>query len=1409
MKKLLLLICFVLLSFGAIQAQIFYGKDAQQIMPGTEIIAKSNVSTIPTLIKFLPGYEVNYKQFETWLQDNFKIAPAFGMKLIKTESDNLGFTHYRYQQTYNGYPIFANIFIVHVRNGLITCMNGQLFDKLDVPTTVSLDEAAALNNALADINADSYKWQIPEEEQLLKYTLNNQKATYYPKGELVMVPTDNNFKGTNFRLAYKFDIYAHLPMSRNYVFVDAQNGQIIFKLNRIQSEIYETQANAAGTAVTKYSGTRSFTTDYTGTTYRLRETGRGLGVETYDMNVGTNYGAAVDFTDADNNWNNVNANQDEVATDAHWGTERTWDYYSLVHGRNSVDNAGLKLLSYVHADLAGMGYGNNVNAFWDGTRMTYGDGDATYSPLTTLDICGHEITHGVTENTANLTYSYESGALNEGYSDIFGTSIEFYAKPPLSVGNWTIGEQIGSPFRSMSNPNLYSQPDTYLGTNWYTGAGDNGGVHTNSGVINYWYYLLCQGGSGTNDIGNAFSVTGITMAKAEKIAFRTLTVYLSASSNYADARTYSILASSDLYGGCSQETHSTTDAWYAVGVGAAYSATPTDADYTACPKTQCSNAPFTVQFSNLSVNGNSYKWYFGDGGTSTLTNPSHTYNTNGSYDVKLVAYGSTCGTDSITKTAFIQVGPAYPCAVSVPASGTGTTQTTCTGTLFDSGLCGDYADNTSGTITIAPTGALTVTLTFTSFNFEDTYDFLYVYDGPTTASPQVAGSPFSGTTLPGPITSTGGSITIRQTSDGGVVASGFDLDWACSTAASPPNTEFTANVTTSCTGTIQFTDQSTNGPTAWLWKFGDGQTSAQQNPAHTYTANGTYTVTMKATNTYGTDSTVKTNYITINMPVAPTTTGASRCGTGSVTLSASGTGVLKWYNAPTGGTLVNTGTTYFIPSLSTTTNYYVTDSIAGSAHNVGKVDSVGTGTYVTGATNYLIFDCYSPVTLVSAVIYPNGAGARTFELRNSSGGILQDTILTLTATCPQTVTLNFSIPVGTNLQLGITGTTINMFRNSAGVSFPYTSPGLISITNGSTAGRYYYFYNWLITEPGCTSARSIVTATINPLPTAPTSASANPTSICNGSSTVLSAAGGTGTTLRWLTGSCSGTSVGTGNNLSVSPSGNTTYYARWENACGNSTCQSASVTVSSASVGGTATAVSSAFCEGGSTTINLSGQTGTIQWQTNASGSWQNIPGATGTSYTTPILITTTSYRAIVTSGICPSDISSVAVITVWSTPSTPVISLQPTDTLVSSVTTGNQWYLNGVQIPGATDQIYAPLVEGDYTVIVTDIHGCISDTSAVYYFLFTGIENGQHCWLNIWPNPTDGNIYLDFYGDNNSAVNLFLTDMNGKLLRKETIPSFAKSLHYSLDLSVYTHGCYFIEVKSERFHIQKKIILN
>lgn len=499
--------------------------------------------------------------------ENSKTMVELTGNKVKAEKDALGFENHKFQQTINGIPVEYGYINLLVKNNKVISQNGEWFK--NVPTSVNerrsaISEANALSAALSYVGAGSYKWQDAAEEAFLKAETKNKNATYYPKGNLVYYSDPSNPDTKKIKLAYKFVVYASEPLSKQEIFVDANNGTVL----GANALIHET--NATGSAVTGYSGTQTITTDQvSATSYRLRETGRagGTAIQTFNLKKKTTYANATDFTDTDNTWNNVNTSKDQYATDAHWGAEKTVDYFWTKFGRKSIDNNNFAIKSYVHYST------NYFNAFWDGTRMTYGDGSTSNGnlPLTALDVCGHEITHGLTSFSANLAYQKESGALNEGFSDIFGNTIELWARP--TKASWKLGEDFNYVIRDMANPNAYSQPDTYQGTYWKTtsctpsSTNDYCGVHTNSGVLNFWYYLLVNGGSGTNDKGFVYSVSGIGLDKAAAIAYRTLTTYLTSSSTYADARTYSLQAATDLYGASSTELTQTTNAWNAVGVG--------------------------------------------------------------------------------------------------------------------------------------------------------------------------------------------------------------------------------------------------------------------------------------------------------------------------------------------------------------------------------------------------------------------------------------------------------------------------------------------------------------------------------------------------------------------------------------------------------------------------------------------------------------------------------------------------------------------------------------------------------------------------------------------------------------------------------------------------------------------------
>ncbi|MBL7934031.1 MAG: M4 family metallopeptidase [Bacteroidia bacterium] len=568
------------------------------------------------------------------------------VKLIKSEKDELGFTHLRFEITRSGISYANKTIIAHCKNGQLVKLNGDLYDPASPASSFVITEKNALNYALAKVNAKHYKWENVAEVKQMRQALNDPDFTYDPVGVKVLFEKDGKVYS-----AYRFNIYAEEPLYRANVFVDANKGAVLDEQNLICN------ADVGGTANTKYSGTQPITCDQSGSIYRLRETQRGQGIETYNLQGSSNYTAAVDFTNASTTWTWPLNHVDQGASDAHWGAEMTYDYYMNMHNRNSVNNNGQKLLSYVHYQQ------NFSNAFWDGSRMTYGDGSGSTKIFTALDICGHEITHGVTQNTGQLIYQGESGALNESFSDIFAVAIENYARS--SNWNWKIGEDIttgATGLRNMANPSQFADPDTYGGTFYYIGSADNGGVHTNSNVGNFWFYLLVTGGSGTNDIGSSYNVAGIGMTDAAKIAYRALSVYFTSTTNYAQARKLTLQAARDLFGACSTQEIQTARAWYAVGVGPNYTNNSLAANFNASSVNFCSS-PATVNFTNVTTGGLTYSWDFGDGSTSTGTNTSHTYNNPGSYTVKLKAFGCSNTVDSVVKTANIVINPPVPAPV--------------------------------------------------------------------------------------------------------------------------------------------------------------------------------------------------------------------------------------------------------------------------------------------------------------------------------------------------------------------------------------------------------------------------------------------------------------------------------------------------------------------------------------------------------------------------------------------------------------------------------------------------------------------------------------------------------------------------------------------------------------------------
>jgi uncharacterized repeat protein (TIGR02543 family) len=318
--------------------------------------------------------------------------------------------------------------------------------------------------------------------------------------------------------------------------VDAHSGQILWRYNDIQS------------AIPGDSGSYQYLSGH-----------RLAGEDGSRVDVPGWYDADSDFHflyNASNKWGvyDFDAKDWEQQSTADWGTndpaavsaaynlELTQRYVTSVLGRNGFDNQGALAKAIVH-----YGY-KYVNAFWNGSGLWFGDGDGWWAnELTVLDVVAHEYGHALTDYTSDLIYWYESGSLNEGYSDIFGALVEFWAQPdgtadyPKSTrgtSDWLMGEDcwlMGEALRNLRDPAAYDYPAYYQGTHWYFGSWDNGGVHTNGNVLCHAFYLLAEGGSGSID-GHPYNLSGIGIADAGQIAMRAKLYYHLSNDGYPEAR---------------------------------------------------------------------------------------------------------------------------------------------------------------------------------------------------------------------------------------------------------------------------------------------------------------------------------------------------------------------------------------------------------------------------------------------------------------------------------------------------------------------------------------------------------------------------------------------------------------------------------------------------------------------------------------------------------------------------------------------------------------------------------------------------------------------------------------------------------------------------------------------------------
>ena len=473
--------------------------------------------------------------------------------------DANGTEHVRMQREYRGLPVIGGDIVVHSRNGTLKSVSKHLKSALrpNLNSGIRSDDALEAAGMAFGTRIES----VPTLRKVV-YARNVEPTLAW---EVRLQGVHAN--GTPLDLTY---------------FVDADNGKLLMGVSNIHfakggasgggttAPTTTTPGLAAvGTGRSLLNGSVVLNTT-TGTSgYLLTDATRGNSV-TRDANNATVADVttlSTSFNDADNAWGDgTKRDNSTVAADAHYSAGATWDYYKQVFGRLGVRGDGAGTTTYVHVGS------NMANAYWYNGAMYYGDGNRLRLPYVSLDIAGHEMTHGVTQATAGLVYSGESGGLNEATSDIIGTMVEHFANNPNDIPDYTLGERITSSgaVRYMYKPSLDgSSPDCY------SAAVMSMNPHQASGIGNHLFYLLAEGAVAPANTGLSAAqlvcngntaLAGIGRDAAQKIWYHALTRYMTSGTNYADARVATLQASADLFGAGSAQQQAVAAAWSAVSV---------------------------------------------------------------------------------------------------------------------------------------------------------------------------------------------------------------------------------------------------------------------------------------------------------------------------------------------------------------------------------------------------------------------------------------------------------------------------------------------------------------------------------------------------------------------------------------------------------------------------------------------------------------------------------------------------------------------------------------------------------------------------------------------------------------------------------------------------------------------------
>lgn len=1459
---------------------------------------------IPTYILMKDNIVLSKGEFFSHFKDLFKQREEDKWHLLRQETDEYGYTLYRYAQYYNGMEVDGVQFVLHEKEGRIIAANGRFHSGIDLDITPSISEQQALSEALKTIGAKSYQWEGDAYKEFYK-KISGREPNLYPKGELLISAINGIYKEGNFRLVWKFDVLTAEPFDNITIYIDAHSSELINKSSNLQ------HADVPGTAKTLYSGTQNITVHDSAGTYWLQEkatrgpTASQL-IETFDAHsigfLSPNLPSAIKLpNDNDNIWQTdtsihliefiqidqldqnawyvplfdpkvdlyfkiydrfnslvytslVYTNKDipltifdsiplysgnapyrmelwdydavggddlittfnipmlsgqlnfqvgqnigwvsmrwgNPETDVHWGIEKCYDYYYATFNRNSWDNNGQDITNFVHTNYwikPDMRWGAYFNAscICDTSSalpafMIYGDGgydpetNAKWKPAVALDVTAHEFTHGITAKTAKLRYQNESGALNEGFSDIFAAVIEHKYKPN-AINNWLIGEEFiinlyGTPYmRDMKSPNSAGcpQPDTKNGDFWFANLSLSqrctDEVHTNSGVLNKWFQLLVEGGSGTNDIGWNYAVQGLGWDTAATVAYRTL-VGLMPTSDYNAAKGASYTVANTVFSSSPNVYCQLKNAWYAVGVEG-NPCTQGTTNY--CSGTVTMTAPSasfddgsgTFNYANnsdcwwviqpegadsIDIVFTSFKtepgydtlfayffdpadaqWYVYDLNGTSYTTPFYIRSPSGIFQLNFVSDGFQ--TDAGFEAYYYIYGGAYCSGANL--------YTSCTGSINDGSGGFNYANNSTCEYIIEPAGATSVTLNFTSFNTEGGFDSVYVFSlDPNTFNIIAFLGGYSGSL----------SVMPSVTSNTGAMYVLFESDYAYKFPGWSANYSATCNPW--CNGNTVLTDT--------VGSFSDGS---------------------------GTSNYYSNSYCTWRIQPP---------GADSITLNFTAFSTEQWYdgvivydgpdtNSPvlivhTGNTIpssiTSTGGSLFVEFIS---DYFNNDN-GWQANYIAHIPPLCSGTTTLTATSGTFNDGTNSITPYNNLsdcywlIQPPGAMSiqitnNYFNTENVNDGVVIYDGATTAAPVLASISGNVSPPV-------------------------YTSTGgsmLIHFTSNQTIRKNGWEFSYTATTGQPCSSLSVNTSSTNAICTSAT-----------GSATVTPAGGNPPYSYHWSNNLTTAT-------ISSLTSGNYPVTVTDNNNCATVTSVTVSSTNTTLSINTNSTTPNSRCTNpNGSATVSASGGTSPYTYSWNNGQTSASVSNVSGGSYS----VTSTDVNGC----------SGSTTVTVGTSIVTPTVTITVTKETSANANDGTATANpNGGTPPfqyswstSGTTQTLSNLDAGTYSVTITDQSGCTATASAVVETEI-GVsiaEPSEIYQLSIFPNPNSGSFVVQVETKSEKQIQISVFNVVGQKIYDSQTESITGEYSKPIDLKNAAEGIYFVRIAIDNGIVNRKIII-